>query len=34
MSNQYLDIAVQQIVDHEVNRVLAEIRAEIEEYLQ
>lgn len=29
MSNQYLDVAVQSIVNHEVNKVLTEIRADI-----
>lgn len=29
MSNQYLDIALQQITNHEVNEVLEKIKAEI-----
>lgn len=31
MSNQYLDAALQQIVNHEVNKVLTRMRTEIEE---
>ena len=31
MSNKYLDIALKEIVNHEVNKVLDKIRAEIQE---
>lgn len=31
MSNEYLDIALNKVVRQEVNKVLADIRAEIEE---
>jgi len=31
MSNQYLDIALQQIINHEVNEVLEKIKSEIKQ---
>ena len=32
MSNKYLDIAMEKIVENEVNKVLEEIKAEIEQF--
>ena len=34
MSNEYLDIAIEKVVKQEIDKVLGQIRAEIEEVLQ